>query len=234
VEGLLDLPEAQVIWNAWAVELRGPYPALILDTGGGSGGQQLTAYAYSAEQRRMVPLTWGDDDGEFGFPSLDRSTQTIIVGHRTHDYVQHMSYVAYAFQDGRLEPQDRWVGPGPEQLSYPTDPTFVLLAAFTSVSMGLPEETPRYFADETQAGCFYQAVQALGVAEGVPWILPESQGVPAEGPFEVLAPDGKGGHVTVRGQVSFTQREGRYLIQQIHITRDRSGVVSGGPPKCLE
>jgi len=212
---------AGVIASVWAADVGGPRPVLLVGDIGGSGGQGLTAFAYSPDQRQMAPVSWDGEPQEWGFASLDPATHTAIIAHRTYDYVRHMQYVAYTWRDGRLGAVDRWYGPRPEELSYPSGPTFVLLAAFTSVSLGLAEETPRYFTDRTESELFYRAVSGLA-APGAAWATTVNKGVvwPADleaAPFTVQAPNGRGGQVTVRGEVSFVKRGKQHLISKIRI-----------------
>lgn len=214
-------PAVARVTDAWVHPLGGQLPILILADIGGSGGQGLLAFRHDPQRQALVPLAWGEQESEWGFPGLDPATGRFIVAHRTYDYVQHMLNVAYTYRDRRLAEEARWYDPRPEEISPPSDPTFVLLAALMTLTLELPEETPRYFADEAMARRFYREWSAQA-PKGAYWRLVDDKGLPqsvqdgATVSFAAQAsmPGGRG-PVTVRGRIAFVQQGHRYRIQEI-------------------
>lgn len=96
--------------------------------------------------------------------------------------------------------------------------TFVLLAAFTSVSLNLPRETPRYFADAAVARRFWREVNGKALPESV-WSLADNEPISAEADraaaFAVRAPEPGGGQAVLKGEVVFARQNGRWRIRSI-------------------
>lgn len=117
--------------------------------------------------------------------------------------------------------QTRWYDPRPDQLSYPADPTFVLLAALMTITLELPEETPRYFAAAATAQWFYREWSETA-PKGAHWGLVGNEGLPrpvrdgAVVPFAVQSsmPAGQLHPVTVRGRIWFVKQGNRYRIKE--------------------
>lgn len=208
------------------VRMGAPAPVLLVTRGVGTMGQYIQAFIYSRDRGALVPLTWSGREGIIGYPGTDPATRSVIVGGRTMDYVRHMHYTAYTYRDGALAVAGEWYGPRPEELSYPAEPTFVLLATFTAMSLGLVEETPRYFADP-HLGEMLQREWTARIPRDATWHVPAGPGVanpyPGDGvpvPFTAWggaqAPDSPA--VWLQGKVAFVRQGRRYLIQQLDLT----------------
>lgn len=202
-----------------------PTKALIARKSGGSGGEGLEAYVYDPSQGRMVRLNWGDKKFEFGFLTVNQEERSIAVGHKMYDYAGHVQYTSYSFRGARLEPTRMWYEGPTDDESYPQSRTMVLLAALTSLSLRLGDETPRYFADAGYGKRVYQEWANLTPMDGT-FTVDENRAVaepfPGEGaetPFKVWAfsvgPVRRAAGFT--GEVAFKRESGKFKISVLRM-----------------